>query len=156
MSATLQFKQSAQTAALCKQFLAGRNLSYLLTPFSLTPFSKAVLEETAKIPFGQTLAYSEIAKKIDRPKACRAVAQALHYNPVPLFIPCHRVIAKDGSLGGYAFGIDLKEKILLLEREHLRKKLLDISPLGTILASLRVRTGDNNDHKSLGKKSCKT
>ncbi len=79
-----------------------------------TDFQKAVWQELKKIPRGQTRTYGEIAKAIGRPKAVRAVGTACGANPVPLFIPCHRVVAKNG-LGG--FGAGLPWKILLLKIE---------------------------------------
>ncbi len=69
-----------------------------------------------KIPCGETRSYAWVAKEIGKPKATRAVAQALKRNPWPLIIPCHRVIASDGKIGGYAYGISLKKLFLSLER----------------------------------------
>jgi O-6-methylguanine DNA methyltransferase len=71
-----------------------------------------------KIPPGKTRTYAWVAEKIGKPKATRAVAQALHRNPWPLIIPCHRVVASDGSIGGYAYGISLKKLLLLLEKKN--------------------------------------
>jgi O-6-methylguanine DNA methyltransferase len=79
-----------------------------------TEFQKAVWEELRKIPRGQTRTYGEIAGAIGRPKAARAVGSACGANPLPLFIPCHRVVAKNG-LGGFVAG--LPWKILLLKME---------------------------------------
>lgn len=69
-----------------------------------------------KIPSGQTRSYAWVAKEIEKPKATRAVAQALHRNPWPLIIPCHRVISSDGNIGGYAYGVELKKLLLELEK----------------------------------------
>jgi methylated-DNA-[protein]-cysteine S-methyltransferase len=66
----------------------------------MTPFQRLVLEETLRIPAGKVATYGEIAKRIGKPKAARAVGQALHNNPMPMVIPCHRVIASDGRLYG--------------------------------------------------------
>lgn len=83
----------------------------------LTPFEWAVLKSTLEIPFGETRSYAWIAKRIGRPKAVRAVGQALRKNPWPLVIPCHRVIKSDGSLGNYAGKDDGRKKFLIdLER----------------------------------------
>jgi methylated-DNA-[protein]-cysteine S-methyltransferase len=84
---------------------------------SLTEFQREVLEATAQVPRGQVTTYAEIARRIGRPKAYRAVGQALGSNPVPLVIPCHRVVAADGSLTGYSGGGGVKTKARLLALE---------------------------------------
>ncbi len=81
-----------------------------------TDFQKNVWEAVSNIPYGQTATYSEIAAKIGRPKAVRAVGNALNRNPLPLVIPCHRVVGKNGSLTGFAGGLTIKE--WLLQREE--------------------------------------
>ncbi|MCR4336369.1 MAG: methylated-DNA--[protein]-cysteine S-methyltransferase [Candidatus Omnitrophica bacterium] len=81
-----------------------------------TVFQKKVWQELAKIPFGQTVSYRDIAKKIKNPKAVRAVGSANGRNPVCIVIPCHRVIAADGSIGGYTGGIRIKQQLLTLEQ----------------------------------------
>lgn len=83
-----------------------------------TAFQKQVWQELAKIPFGQTLSYNEVAKRIKNPKAVRAVGSANGKNPVCIIIPCHRVIAADGSIGGYAGGINIKQQLLALEQKQ--------------------------------------
>lgn len=80
-----------------------------------TPFQKSVWRAIAKIPWGETRSYKWIANSIGRPKAVRAVANACGANPVPIVIPCHRVIASDGSLGGFSCGIGIKRKLLAIE-----------------------------------------
>ncbi|MBU0507178.1 MAG: methylated-DNA--[protein]-cysteine S-methyltransferase [bacterium] len=80
-----------------------------------TAFQKKVWKSLVKIPYGKTLAYSDIAEKIDKPKACRAVGMANNRNKIAIVIPCHRVIGKSGKLVGYASG--LKHKEWLLEHE---------------------------------------
>lgn len=80
-----------------------------------TPFQQTVWAALQTIPFGQTACYRDIAERIGRPAAVRAVGQANGKNPLPIFIPCHRVIAADGSLGGYSFGLEVKRKLLALE-----------------------------------------
>ncbi len=87
-----------------------------MTSPKLTLFQKNVLKVTATIPLGETRSYEWVAQKIGRPKAVRAVGQALHRNPYPLIIPCHRVIRKDGTTGGFARGQKEKRKLLDLER----------------------------------------
>ncbi len=80
-----------------------------------TPFLEKVWEELLHIPYGKTASYKEIAERVGSPKAFRAVGQANHRNPIAIFIPCHRVIAADGSLGGYGGGLDMKRRLLELE-----------------------------------------
>lgn len=81
----------------------------------LTPFHRRVLEATAAVPAGQVVSYGEIARRIGRPHGSRAVGQALGRNPVPIVIPCHRVVASGGRLGGYTGGLTIKKKLLRLE-----------------------------------------
>lgn len=80
-----------------------------------TDFQKAVWRQLEAIPYGETRTYGQIAAALGKPKASRAVGGANHNNPIAIVIPCHRVIGADGSLTGYAGGIDLKEKLLHLE-----------------------------------------
>ncbi len=82
-----------------------------------TPFQKKVWNQMLKIPYGETRSYKWLAAKvnIDSP---RAVGQACGSNPLPIVVPCHRVIASDGSLGGYGGGLALKEKLLSLEKKY--------------------------------------
>ena len=77
-----------------------------------TPFQLRVWQELRRIPWGQTISYGELARRVGNPKASRAVGQANAVNPIPLIIPCHRVIAADGSLGGYSSGLDRKRWLL--------------------------------------------
>ena len=81
-----------------------------------TEFQKKIWNELIKIPYGETKSYSEIAKNIGNPKACRAVGNANNKNTIGICIPCHRVIGKNGSLTGYAGGIDKKEYLLNIEK----------------------------------------
>jgi O-6-methylguanine DNA methyltransferase len=81
----------------------------------VTPFQRRVLEATSKVPPGQVVSYGEIARRIGRPRGSRAVGQALGRNPVPIVIPCHRVVAAGGRLGGYTGGLAIKKKLLRLE-----------------------------------------
>jgi O-6-methylguanine DNA methyltransferase len=83
----------------------------------LTEFQQQVLQATKQIPRGRIATYMDIARKIGNPKAVRAVGQALGRNPIPIVIPCHRVIASNGSLGGYSGGGGLKTKAKLLQLE---------------------------------------
>ncbi|KUO75502.1 MAG: cysteine methyltransferase [Clostridia bacterium BRH_c25] len=81
-----------------------------------TAFMKQVWTALCEIPYGKTASYGEIAEKVGKPKAARAVGLANNRNPIPIFIPCHRVIGANGSLTGYAGGLDLKMKLLDLEK----------------------------------------
>jgi O-6-methylguanine DNA methyltransferase len=81
-----------------------------------TDFQRRVWRALQKIPRGQTRSYGWVARKIGRPKAARAVGTACGANPVPIIIPCHRVIASDGSLGGFGGGLPLKRRLLALEK----------------------------------------
>lgn len=81
-----------------------------------TPFQRQVWEALQEIPYGKTCSYKEIAIRIGRPKACRAVGMANNKNPIPIAIPCHRVVGADGKLVGYAYGLEIKEWLLELER----------------------------------------
>lgn len=95
-----------------------RNTFDLPTDISiLTDFQQQVLKTTQQIPRGKIVTYLDIARKIGKPKAARAVGQALGRNPIPIVIPCHRVIASDGSLGGYSGGGGLETKAKLLKLE---------------------------------------
>lgn len=80
-----------------------------------TPFQRSVLEEVREVPYGATVTYGELAESLDRPGAGRAVGNALGQNPVPIVIPCHRVVRADGSVGGYTAGSGYKEQLLELE-----------------------------------------
>lgn len=93
------------------------NLSLPFDISSLTPFQQQVLLAALQIPRGQVYTYADLARKIGNPNAVRAVGQALGRNPVPIIIPCHRVIAANGKLGGYSGGGGLatKRKLLVLE-----------------------------------------
>ena len=81
-----------------------------------TPFQKRCWDALCRIPFGETRTYAQQAAMIGNPKSCRAVGMGNHRNPLPIFIPCHRVIGKNGTLTGYAGGLDIKETLLNIER----------------------------------------
>lgn len=81
----------------------------------LTPFARDVLAKAAEIPFGEVRPYGWIAREIGRPAAVRAVGSALGRNPVPVIVPCHRVVRTDGDVGHYAFGRPMKLRLLELE-----------------------------------------
>jgi len=86
--------------------------------FKGTTFQKKVWSALAKIPYGQTRSYKEIAQSIGHPKAFRAVGNANGQNSIPLIIPCHRVIESNGGLGGFGHGIEVKRRLLDFEKTH--------------------------------------
>lgn len=98
-------------------FLCRRKRFTFAYCFEGTPFQEKVWHALEQIPYGETASYAEIAAKAGNPKAYRAAANACHRNPLALCVPCHRVIAKDGSLGGYAYGKELKTALLNLEKQ---------------------------------------
>jgi methylated-DNA-[protein]-cysteine S-methyltransferase len=85
-----------------------------------TPFQQKVWSELCKIPYGETISYGELARRIGNPNASRAVGLANGSNPIPIVIPCHRVIGANGKLTGYGGGLPIKEKLLALEKRQLR------------------------------------
>lgn len=100
-----------------QEYFRGDRRSFGVTPdlTGLTPFQQEVLEALSHVPFGERVTYGELARRIDRPKASRAVGNALGRNPVPIIVPCHRVVRTDGDLGGYTAGTGYKEQLLELE-----------------------------------------
>jgi methylated-DNA-[protein]-cysteine S-methyltransferase len=83
-----------------------------------TPFQITVWRELQAIPYGETISYGELARRIGKPKAARAVGLANGANPLPLVVPCHRVVGSDGRLTGYGGGLPIKEALLAHERSH--------------------------------------
>ena len=81
-----------------------------------TEFQKRVWSELVRVPYGETVSYAELAKRAGSPGAARAVGRANATNPIAIVVPCHRVIGADGSLTGYAYGVELKRGLLDLER----------------------------------------
>ena len=102
-----------------QEYLAGkrRNFTVSVAPEG-TPFQQEVWEALTHVPFGQTVTYGELAEMVGRPTAARAVGGANNKNPIPLIIPCHRVIGANGNLVGYAYGLRLKQFLLDLERRY--------------------------------------
>lgn len=117
--------QSERIMALLLSYLKGEERK-LAIPYSVpgwaTPFQRRVWEAVSHIPFGQTRSYGWVAIQAGSPKGARAVGQAMRRNPVPLIVPCHRVIASDGSLGGFTGGLAMKKR--LLENEDFDFKAL--------------------------------
>jgi O-6-methylguanine DNA methyltransferase len=99
------------------EYFAGRRREFSV-PLELrgSEFQRAVWREIGRIPYGETRTYSEVARGAGRPRAVRAAGTATGNNPVPILIPCHRVIAAHGRLGGFSGGLDAKRRLLALER----------------------------------------
>jgi methylated-DNA-[protein]-cysteine S-methyltransferase len=106
-----------EVARQIDEFFAGKRQAF---NFPLAPkgseFQKRVWAELVKIPFGETISYGELARRIGNPAASRAVGRANATNPIAVIVPCHRVIGANGTLTGYAGGIELKDKLLAWER----------------------------------------
>lgn len=92
-----------------------------------TEFQLRVLDELQRIPYGTTVTYGDIAERIGRPKAVRAVGAANGRNPIPIVIPCHRVIGSDGTMTGFGGGIPTKKALLRLELENSQFQAIDAS-----------------------------
>ena len=100
-----------------REYLEGKRRTFeLALEFAGTPFQETVWRALRDIPFGTTVSYKALAAHLRNPKAVRAVGSANGKNPLCIIIPCHRVIAADGTIGGYAGGIAIKQKLLALER----------------------------------------
>ncbi len=98
------------------EYFAGERRAFdLPLRYSGTEFQRLVWRELSEIPYGETRSYGELAARVGRPKAARAVGMACHVNHICILIPCHRVVSASGSLTGFAGGIDVKEKLLTLE-----------------------------------------
>jgi methylated-DNA-[protein]-cysteine S-methyltransferase len=98
-------------------YLAGHKLDFpdRLDLSGATPFQRAVWEATRLIPYGETRSYTWVAEQVGKPKAARAVGQALGRNPLPIIVPCHRVLTSDGGLGGFSGGLEMKRFLINLE-----------------------------------------
>ncbi len=112
-------KPLEQACTQLSEYFAGERREFDL-PLKLhgTEFQISVLEALQDIPYGETTSYGEIAKRIGRPKAVRAVGAANGRNPIPIIVPCHRVIGSTGDLTGFGGGLDTKEALLRLEAEN--------------------------------------
>jgi methylated-DNA-[protein]-cysteine S-methyltransferase len=110
-------KSFGKLQRLLDQFLRGTKVDFDV-PFDLGnvgDFSRRVLMEVKRIPYGTVVSYGSIGRRLGYPMAARAVGQAVGSNPVPIVIPCHRVVRSDGTLGGFSMGLGLKERLLALE-----------------------------------------
>lgn len=105
-----------EAARQLDQYFAGKRQAFDV-PLALagTDFQKQVWLTLAEIPYGETISYAELARWVGRPLAFRAVGQANGANPIPIILPCHRVIAADGTIGGYGGGLPTKRQLLALE-----------------------------------------
>jgi methylated-DNA-[protein]-cysteine S-methyltransferase len=125
-AAAKQWKRDAQHPILClaakqlQEYFAGEREAFSV-PLRLagTDFQQRIWREIARIPYGQTLTYSEIAKRAGAPHAIRAAGTSTGRNPAAIFVPCHRVVGKNGSLGGFGGGLDRKRFLLGLEQPGL-------------------------------------
>jgi methylated-DNA-[protein]-cysteine S-methyltransferase len=109
------------------EYFAGTRQAFDLPLHPLgTPFQLSVWHELAKIPYGTTLSYGEMARRIDQPKAVRAVGAANGRNPLPIVLPCHRVIGSDGSLTGFGGGLPIKRQLLAMEDRIARGDLFGL------------------------------
>jgi methylated-DNA-[protein]-cysteine S-methyltransferase len=100
-----------------EEYLAGKRRAFrlALSPRG-TPWQLKCWAALREIPYGETITYGELARRAGNPKACRAVGMANNRNPIPVFIPCHRVIGANGSLTGFGGGLHIKEQLLRLEK----------------------------------------
>lgn len=110
-----------ETIRQLRAYFAGEleNFDLALAPRG-TPFQLAVWNRLCEIPFGEIISYGELARRVGNPNASRAVGLANGSNPIPIVIPCHRVIGSNGKLTGYGGGLPIKEKLLGWERRQLR------------------------------------
>ena len=112
-------KPFAEARTQLTEYFAGDRKEFDLTlRLNGTEFQMSVLDALQKIPYGETTSYADIAQRIGRPRAVRAVGAANGRNPIPIIVPCHRVIGSHGDLTGFGGGLDTKEALLRLEAEH--------------------------------------
>ena len=99
-----------------REYFAGRRRTFTVKlDLEGTEFQRKAWQAMRNIPFGETISYGDQARKVGKPKAYRAVGSANGKNPIPIIVPCHRVLASDGSLGGYSLGLSMKRRLLALE-----------------------------------------
>ncbi len=105
-----------KTKKQLEQYFAGKRTSFdVALDLIGTDFQKQAWRALCRIPYGKTISYGQQASNIKKPKAFRAVGSANGKNPIPIIVPCHRVVAGDGSLGGYSLGLKMKKQLLALE-----------------------------------------
>lgn len=133
MSATSQAREYAQCAQQqLQQYVDGDRTAFSV-PVDLsgrTEFQRQVLQELATVPFGTVVTYAELARRVGRPRAFRAVANVCRHNPVAPIVPCHRVIMSSGRLGGYYGGTDFQD----LKRELLRREGHEVGAHGVVIS----------------------
>jgi O-6-methylguanine DNA methyltransferase len=109
-------ERASEVAAQVRAYLAGERRSFKVSlDLRGTPFQQSVWEVLCATPFGTTKSYGELASEIGRPKAVRAVGAANGRNPVPIIVPCHRIIGANGKATGYFGGVSIKQKLLAIE-----------------------------------------
>ncbi len=121
LEATLResFAHNRTNATQIREYLESKRVDFdLVLDLRGTDFQRSVWQEVASIPHGETRSYADVAKGIGRPRAMRAVGAAIGANPIPLVIPCHRVIGSRGQLQGYAGGTSLKARLLAMEKSR--------------------------------------
>jgi len=111
---------SAEVYRQLQEYFAGKRTVFTV-PYALngTNFQHAVWAQIAKIPYGRTITYKDIAQAIDKPRTFQATGRAVGANPLAILIPCHRVVGSNGELTGYAFGLEMKKALLNLECQTL-------------------------------------
>lgn len=108
--------QIEETVTQIQEYFSGKREKFDIPLLMLgTDFQKSVWEVLMEVGYGETLSYLELAKKVGNEKALRAVASAVGANAISIIIPCHRIIGRDGSLTGYAGGVDVKKRLLYIE-----------------------------------------
>lgn len=113
---TAEIKQAAKELNL---YLEGKLKTFSMPiHFSQTPFQNKVYEETLKLGYGETISYQDLAIRMGKPLAARAVGNALNKNKIMIVIPCHRIIGKNNKLTGYFYGVSLKQQLLYLEKKN--------------------------------------
>ena len=118
-ASTRAMKHADTALRQLREYFAGKRRNFTV-PLDLagTPFQQRTWLELRRIRYGSTISYAQQATSMGAPTAVRAVGSANGANPIPIIVPCHRVIASDGSLGGYALGLGMKRALLALERRH--------------------------------------
>lgn len=113
----------ARATTQLREYFAGRRREFDL-PLApeTTPFQARVLAELVRVPYGETMSYGELARRLGNPAASRAVGMANGRNPIPIVIPCHRVIGADGKLTGYGGGLEIKRQLLELESRSIGER----------------------------------
>ena len=117
-------RRSSALARELDQYFSGKRREFDIDVdlSGLTPFQTKILVATAKIPFGAVSTYQAVARRAGNEKASRAAGGALNSNPIPIVVPCHRVVGSNGSLVGYAGGLDTKRRLLAIEGADLARR----------------------------------